>query len=188
MSPEFMSLFADASVVGVLSFVAAVAAAFAAYFAGSQLYQQRRRWLAEDARVGPTVRVLLSARYTSDGWFHGVWDVTNRAAFPLELVRIETREPKSLLLGALDPATDGPVEGMKFISSGKFIDCLKVVPVKSPPHAHGNIGGNFLYKISTTPDKDRGRTVALRFVLREVDNPSHRYVRRGEAVIPPEAT
>lgn len=184
MPAEFLNLFVDAGLVGALSFLAAVASAFAAYFAGRQLYQQRRRWLAEDARVGPTVRILLSGTYSSDGWFHGVWEVTNRATFPLELVRIEAREPKSLLVGSLDPTTDGPVEAMKVLSSGKFINCARVVPVKNPPRDLGNIGSNFLYKISSTPDKDRGRTIGLRFVLREIDNPSHRYVRRAEAVIP----
>ena len=186
MPNDLVSLFKDQFVTGVMTLLSVIAATLAAYFASEQLHQQRRRWFTEDARIGPTVKVLVGGELSvsEQGWFHGVWEVTNRAPFPLELLRIEARSPRRLIIGTLDPSTDGPVKGMRVGSFGKFLTIYRVVPVRSLPGVHGNIGNNFLFKFSSTPDKDRRQTIHLRFLLCEVDNPSHRYVRDGEAVIP----
>lgn len=178
------ALFANQELVGALTLLSAVAATAAAVFAWRQVVHQRRRWHAEDARVSPTVFIGLSGGYSNDGWFHGVWQLTNRAAFPLELLRIEAVRPRNLFIGALDVSTDGPVEGMKVVEPGRKIAVSRVIPVKRSPSEAGLIGSNFLYRLSETPDKDRGRSIRLRFVLREVDNPAHQYEKYGEAVIP----
>jgi len=172
----------DAGLVGVLSLVAAVASVCAAFFAGRQLRHQRRRWSAQDARVA-TVLVLLSDAYSNDGWFHGVWQVTNNASFQLELVRILAKQPKALKVGALNPATNGPPEDMKVLSPGRFIEVSRVVPMKASGEP-GSIGADFLYRLSNVPDSDRGRAIRLRFDMREVANPSHKYARDAEAVVP----
>jgi hypothetical protein len=181
MPDDLVSLFKDQFVTGVMTLLSVIAASFAAYFAWQQHRHQRRRWFVEDARIGPTVLVLVSGgAYSDQGWFHGVWQVTNRAPFPLELISIQAKSPRGLKIGTLDPSTDGGVEGMRVGSSGKLLTISRVVP----ENHRLNIGSNFLYKLSDTPDKDRGKTIRLRFLLCEVDNPAHHYVRDIEAIIP----
>jgi hypothetical protein len=167
-----------------LTIISAVAAIVAAYFSGRQLYVQRNRWAAEDSRTSPAIFVGLSGEYSKEGWYHGVWSVTNRAPFSIELLQIHAVRPANLIIGSLDPLTDGPVMGMQVMSPGKTIEIARVVPVKKPPSEHGLIGSNFLYRISNDPEKDRGRAIILRFVFREVDNPAIVYTREGVAVIP----
>jgi hypothetical protein len=167
-----------------LTIISAVAAIVAAYFAGRQLYIQRNRWAAEDSRTSPSIHIGLSAQYSKDGWYHGVWSVTNRAPFSIELLQIHAVRPTNLVIGDLDPLTDGPVLGMQVKAPGKTIEVSRVVPVKSLRSEPGLIGSNFLYRISSDPEKDRGRAVKLRFVFREVDNPTLGCVREQVALIP----
>jgi len=168
-------------------FVMSILTLSAAYFAGRLLYLQQRRWSTEDARnVGVDIYFPCpGVEYVNEGWFLGEWRVYNRAKFPLKLLSIEARSPKSLKIGSVDPSTQGPVEGMKVGLSGKSLTYSRVVAVKDPPLRPLDYIRDCLFlKVSNTPDKDRGKTIRLRFLLCDVDNPTHRYVRDVEAVIP----
>jgi hypothetical protein len=177
MLDAIISLFKNSLVIGVITLLAA-------YFAGQLLYLQRRRWLIEDARnIG--VSITLSKECTKQGWFHGHWEVENRAPFPLKLLHIEVMRPRKMIIGTLDSSTQGPIEGMRVDSSGRFLTISSVVRIKDPPLIkRGYIHNWFLYKVSNTPDEDRGKTFCLRFLLCEVDSPTRRYVRDVKAVIP----
>lgn len=168
----------------LLTVASVLAAALAAYFSWRQLRSQRCRWAAEDARKSPEVLVLLSSEHSSEGWFHGVWQVTNRADYDIELLKIEAKSPSTLMVGELDPATDGPVAAMKVVGPGKVLGVSSAVRASSSASKHGVLGRNFLYRMADTPESDRGKTVRLRFHMREVENPTIRHVKEGSAVVP----
>jgi hypothetical protein len=179
-----LGILKDPIAIRLLTLVSAVATTSAAYFSWRQLRSQKQRWTAEDARSSPQIFIGLSGEHSSEGWFHGVWQVTNRADYELELLKIEAKCPRTLLIGALDPTTDGPVETMKVMKPGKVLEVSNVIRPPKPPSEQGLIGKNFLYKISDKPESDRGKSIRLRFYIREVENPSICYVKEGHAVVP----
>lgn len=182
---------ADAEVMGLLTLISAIAAILAAYLSWSQLRGQKLRWRAEDNRIGPEIFIGLSGEHSGEGWFHGVWQVTNRAGHDLELFKIEARNPSSLTIGELDPASDGPVATMKVVNPARVIEVSHRVRASDPPGEQGLVGKNFMYRISSTPESisstpesSRGTTIRLRFHVREADNPTISYVREASAVVP----
>lgn len=185
MVDALVGLFESPFAIGVMTLLSVIAASFAAYFAWRLYHYQRRRWFLEDARIMGVDIDFPYAAYTNQGWFHGSWRVYNRAPFPLKLISIEARSPKSLKIGTLDSSTQGPIEGMRVGLSGKSLTISRVVSIKDPPlRPAGYIHDSFFYKVSNTPDKDRGKTIRLRFLLCEADNLAHRYVKEIEKVIP----
>jgi hypothetical protein len=181
---SLLHMIQESEVIGALALVSAIAASLAALFSWRQLRGQKQRWTAEDARKSPQIYIGLSGEPSLEGWFHGVWQVTNRADYEVELLRIEARSPATLRIGALDPATDGPVKNMKVMNPGKVLETSNVILLPRLSHDYSRKGKNFLYKISDKPERDRGKTIRLRFHIREVENPSIRYVKDGCAVVP----
>ncbi len=170
--------------VGLLTLISTTAATFAAYYSWRQLSSQKLRWRAEDARRSPIVYIGLSGSHSIEGWFHGVWQITNRADHEIKLIEIEAVTPQTLKIGALDPTTDGPVESMKVMNPGRVITIEQILKPTKPPLDQGLIAMNFLYRISNTPELDRGKTIRLRFHFCDVENPEIRYEKYGEAVGP----
>jgi hypothetical protein len=174
---------ADPKVIAVIATIAAVAAIAAVLIGWRQLRSQAARWRQEDERVSPKVQLKMSGDPSDEGWFHAVWAVDNRATSEVVLVRLEARKPRGLMLGMLDPNTDGQTAGMRVLSSARKYALNEVVPPKVNGRG-GHAGKNILYRISKTPEQDRGRRVLVRFVLAEVENPSHVWLREVEATIP----
>lgn len=168
----------------LLTLVSVIAAISAAYLSWLQLDRQQQRWTTEDARISPRGLLLTSGEYSIEGWYHGVWQATNRAPFEIEVISIVAHSPESLELAELDPASDGPVQFMKAMNPGKFLRANKVLAPFRPPGEFGTAGSNFMYRISSSPETDRGKAIPVEIFLRELDNPTQRYAVRCEALVP----
>jgi hypothetical protein len=79
-----------------LTLLSLLAAVTAAYLTWRQLRKQQERWAIDDARIRPRGYVGLSEILSEEGWFHGVWSVTNRAPFEIEVIEIVAIFPASV--------------------------------------------------------------------------------------------
>ena len=47
-----------------------------------------------------------SEAVSDEGWFHGVWQVTNRAPFEIEAIEVVAIFPETLEIAKLEPSSD----------------------------------------------------------------------------------
>jgi hypothetical protein len=167
-----------------LTLLSLLAAVTAAYLSWRQLRTQQERWAIDDARIRPRGYVGSSEVISDEGWFHGVWQVTNRAPFEIEVIEVVATFPESLEIAELEPGSDGPVQLMRAIDRGKILKVNQIMPPYESPVKFGIIGSNFMFRISGSPKSNRGRSIRLQINCRELDNPKQTYSVKCEANVP----
>ena len=167
-----------------LTLLSLLAAVTAAYLSWRQLQTQQERWAINDARTRPRGYVGSSEIVSDQGWFHGVWQVTNRASFEIEVIDVVATFPESLEIAELEPGSDGPVQLMRAINQGKVLNVNKIMAPYESPLKFGIVGSNFMFRISGSPKSDRGKTIRLQISCRELDNPNQKYSVICEAIVP----
>ena len=167
-----------------LTLLSLLAAVTAAYLSWRQLHKQQERWAIDDARIRPRGYVGSSETISEEGWFHGVWSVSNRAPFELEVIEVVAIFPASLEIAELEPGSDGPVQLMRGVNRGKVLKVNQIISPYRSPEKFGGVGANFLYRISGSPDFDRGSTIRLQINCRELDNPNQKYSVKCEVIVP----
>jgi hypothetical protein len=120
----------------------------------------------------------------AEGWFHGAWTVTNRPLFEIEVIEVVATFPESLEIVELEPGCGGPIKLMKAVNRRKILKVNQIMSPYKSPDKSGAGGANFLYRISRTPESDRGRSIRLQIHFRELDNPNRKNLVRCEAIVP----
>jgi hypothetical protein len=112
-----------------LTLLSLLAAVTAAYLSWRQLRKQQERWAIDDTRIRPRGYAGSSEIVSDKGWFHGVWTVTNRAPFEIEVIEVVVTFPESLEIAELESGSEGPIQLMRAVNRGKI---LKVNQIMSP--------------------------------------------------------
>lgn len=121
-----------------LTLLSLLAAVTAAYLSWRQLHKQQERWAIDEARIRPRGYVGSSEIISEEGWFHGVWSVTNRAPFEIEVIEAVALFPASLEIAELEPGFDGPVQLMRAMNRGKILKVNQIMsPYKFPEKSDG---------------------------------------------------